>query len=104
MQEFCLVTALLQVTQLLNYYYAQTNGPAHEILVHITNVQKFPLNNQIDTESSEIFANSVKRHICDVKNSRLGPDLSTSENNRVISPFREGFIFAKLCTCEISRK
>ena len=27
-----------------------------------------------------IFVNSVKRHICDVKNSRLRPDLPTSVN------------------------
>ena len=43
-----------------------------------------------------IFANGVKRHICDVKNSLLVTELSTSENDRVISPFREGFILAKL--------
>ena len=43
-----------------------------------------------------IFANSVKRHICDVKNSQLGLDLSSSVNDRVISPFREGFNFTKL--------
>ena len=40
-----------------------------------------------------IFANNVKRHICDVKNSRLGPDLPILVNNRVILPFREDFIF-----------
>ena len=50
-----------------------------------------------------IFANSVKRHICDVKNSRKGPDLPTSVNDRVILPFREGFIFTKLRNCEVSR-
>ena len=42
-----------------------------------------------------IFANSVKRHICDVKNSRLGHDLLTSVDDIVISPFRKGFIFTK---------
>ena len=35
-----------------------------------------------------IFANSIKRHICDVKNSRLGHDLLISVKDRVISPFR----------------
>ena len=40
-----------------------------------------------------IFENSVKRHICHVKNSRLGHDLPTSVDYRVISPFREGYIF-----------
>ena len=37
--------------------------------------------------------NSVKRHICDAKNSRLGHDLHISVNDRVISVFREDFIF-----------
>ena len=40
-----------------------------------------------------IFANSVISHICDVKNSRLGHDLPFSVNDRMISPFREGYIF-----------
>ena len=45
-----------------------------------------------------IFMKSVKRHIYDVKNSRLGHDLPTSVND--ISPFREGlfsrnFAYAK---------
>ena len=40
-----------------------------------------------------IFENSVKRHICDVKNSRLSHDLHISVNDRVISPFREDLIF-----------
>ena len=43
-----------------------------------------------------IFANSNKRHISDVKNSRLRQDLPISINERVILPFREGFIFTKL--------
>ena len=40
------------------------------------------------------FVKSVKRHINDVKNSRLGHDLPTSVNDIVISPFREG-IFSR---------
>ena len=36
-----------------------------------------------------IFANSVKRHICDVNNSQQGDYLSSSVNKRMISPFRE---------------
>ena len=43
-----------------------------------------------------ILANSVKRHICDVKNSLLRHDLPPSINDRVISPFRDSFIFTKL--------
>ena len=48
------------------------------------------------------FANSVKRHICDIKKSRLGHDLATSVNDRVILPFREGLIRTKLCRCKVS--
>ena len=57
-----------------------------------------------NTVNSEIFANSVKRHICHVKSSRLGPDLPTSVKDRVISPIQEGFTFMKLLKCEISGK
>ena len=49
-----------------------------------------------------IFANSVKRHICDVKNSRLGHDQPVSVNDRLIFPFREDFIFTKLRIYEVS--
>ena len=31
-----------------------------------------------------IFANNVKRHVCDVKNTRLEPDIPISVNSRVI--------------------
>ena len=56
------------------------------------------------TVNSKIFANSIKTHICDIKNSRQGHDLSISENDRVISPIREDFIFTKLRICEVSLK
>ena len=39
-----------------------------------------------------IFVNSIKRHISDVKNSQLRQDLPISINEKVILPFREGFI------------
>ena len=42
---------------------------------------------------SFIFANCIKRHISDVKKSRLRQDLPISINDRVILPFREGFKF-----------
>ena len=42
------------------------------------------------------FRNSVKRHVCDIKNWRLGHDLPKSLNDRVIS---RGFNFH-----EVSRK
>ena len=48
-----------------------------------------------------IFAKSIKRHICDVKNSRLGHDLPTSVKDIVISPFRDDSIFTKLRICEV---
>ena len=45
-----------------------------------------------------IFANSVKRHICDGKISRPGHDLHVpiSVNDRLISPYCKSFIFRKL--------
>ena len=51
-----------------------------------------------------IFANIIKRHISDVKNSRLRQDLPISINDRETLTFREGFIFTKLRICEVSRK
>ena len=42
-----------------------------------------------------IFANSIKMHISDVKNSRLRQDLPLSINDRVILPIHEGFYFHK---------
>ena len=51
-----------------------------------------------------IFVNSIKRHICDIKNLRLGHDLPISVNDRVIFQFREDFIFRKLSLCKVSRK
>ena len=44
-----------------------------------------------------IFANSIKRHMSDMKSSRLRQDLPISIIEIVILPFREGFIFTKLC-------
>ena len=64
----------------------------------------------LTTVDSEIFArififvNSIKRHISDVKKSRLSRVLPISINDRVILPFREGFIFTKLRICEVLRK
>ena len=45
-----------------------------------------------------IFANRVKRHICDVKNLRLGHDLPISVNDGVFSALHEDFVsrFAKI--------
>ena len=43
-----------------------------------------------------IFANSVKRLICDVQNSRPGHGLRISVNGRAISPYLQSFIFTKL--------
>ena len=51
-----------------------------------------------------IFVNSIKRHIGDVKNSRLRHVIPISINDRVILPFREDIIFAKLRICEVLRK
>ena len=51
-----------------------------------------------------ILAIHVKSRILDVKNSRLGCDLPISVDDRVILPFREGFIFTKLHKNKPSRK
>ena len=40
-----------------------------------------------------IFANSIKRHTSNVKNSRLRQGLPISTDDRVILPFCEAFIF-----------
>ena len=55
----------------------------------------------VHTVNPEIFARILfsriaLRHIWDVKNSRQGHDLPISVNDRVISAFREDFIFTKL--------
>ena len=49
-----------------------------------------------------LFVNSSKRHICEVKNFRLGHDLPISFNDRVVVPFQEDSIFTQLCICEVS--
>ena len=48
-----------------------------------------------------IFANSIKRHICDSQSSGLRHGLHVSVNNRLNLLFREGFIFTKLRICEV---
>ena len=42
-----------------------------------------------------IFPNNIKSQIYDAKISRLWHDLPISVNDRVISPFREDFIFMR---------
>ena len=46
---------------------------------------------------------SVIRHLCDVKNSRLGHDI-LYQVATVISPFRRGFIFTTLRICVVKIK
>ena len=63
---------------------------------------------RLNTVNSEIFAriffaNSVKRHICDVKIGTMA-GLTLSVNDRVVSPFYVDFIFTKLRMCEVLRK
>ena len=70
---------------------------AVELQMHVTTIFKyqptFPSENVTVIRKFSLFANSVKRHICDVKKSPLWHDLSLSVNDRMISPFREYFIF-----------
>ena len=58
----------------------------------------------VDSEFRDnfIFAKSIKRHISNVKNLRIRQDLPISIYERMILPFREGFISTKLR--EVSRK
>ena len=62
-----------------------------------------------NTVNSEIFERilfsqiALKDIFVTLKNSRLRHDLPISVNDRVILPFHEDFIFAKLCICEVSR-
>ena len=62
-----------------------------------------------NTVNSEIFARilfsriSVKDIFATLKISRLRHDLPISVNDRVVLPFHEDFIFAKLCISEVSR-
>ena len=51
-----------------------------------------------------IFAINIKRHIGNIKNLGLKQGLPISINDRVILPFRKGFIFTKLRICEVLRK
>ena len=51
-----------------------------------------------------IKAYRVKRQIWDINKSHLGHEIPISVNERVILPFREGFIFTKLRICKVSQK
>ena len=48
------------------------------------------------TVDSEIFANSIKRHISDLKNSRPWQDLPISIKDRLILPFCKGAKFREI--------
>ena len=81
----------------------KSNKPTYEIMERIAHVSSYCKFGNF--RENFIFGNSVKRHICDVNNSRLRHDLHVpiSVKDRVISPFREHFIFTKLRICEVSR-
>ena len=49
-----------------------------------------------------IFANSVKRHFCELKKSQVEHDLPISVKDIEILPFPERFIFTKLRKCKVS--
>ena len=66
---------------------------------HIPQNEMVPLFWILRNVNTEIFANSVKKHVCDAKNSRLGLDLPISVSDRVIAPFCEDFVFTKLRVC-----
>ena len=81
------------LTQIMDYFF----------LLAITN-HTFIYCKFANFRENFIFANSAKRHICDVKKSRTGQDLPISVNDRVISSICKGLIFTKLRICEVSRK
>ena len=93
-----LIAMQIQCTQ-LGLFYDATTPTSSYYLSPYTSYCRFG-----NFREHFIFANSIKRHISDGKNSRLRQYLRISINDRVISPFREGFIFTKLRTCEVSRK
>ena len=66
---------------------------------HIPLNETVPLFWILGNVNAEIFANSVKKHVREPKNSRLGLDLPISVSERVIAPFCEDFIFMKLRIC-----
>ena len=47
-------------------------------------------NDTVNFRNNFIFVNSIKRHICDIKNLQLGHDLPSSVNDRMILLFHEG--------------
>ena len=76
-----------------------TGSGLHQLLGLSFHPSKWPSPNTVNSEIFArilFFANSVKRHICDITNSRLGHYLPISTNNRVILEFCEGFISTKL--------
>ena len=76
----------LALSKTPNYYNYDIN---HFILENVSYIAKGP---------------KYYRHIYDVKSSRLEHDLPILVNDRVISPFREGYIFTKLHIQKFSRE
>ena len=78
--------------------YASPTYAAHWTQRHVVHVNcKFG-----NLREYVIFANSVKRYICDFRISRLRHDLPIPVTT-VISLFREDFVFTKFRICEVSR-
>ena len=79
------------------------NTPSCKILHLITHLSYFKECYKFGNfRENYIFPNSVKRYICDVKNLRLGHELSISLNDRVICDFARilfsrDFAYAKFC-------
>ena len=76
---------------------------------YVDNNEYLSLSVTSDTVNPEIFARILfsriaSKDIFATLKSRLGHDLPRSVNDKVISPFREDFIFTKLRICKVSRK
>ena len=91
------ISDLCRLTCLTDFYHLNTKLLVLNMLEFGVHYCKFG-----NFRENFIFGKSVQRHNCHVIISRQGHYLPTSVNDRVISPFREGFIFMKLFRgCEV---
>ena len=66
------------------------------VITKFNNFPTYPKFCWYATGTTHIFHLGLKNIFATVKKSRLGYDLPTSVNDRVISPFRQGLILTKL--------
>ena len=105
------INEFFTILTILNYFIALVKSACRNKQVFMQFVMHLKDNNRLPTVIySEIFArilffaNSVKKHICDVRKLQLGNNLLISVNDRVNSRFPEHFILTKLRICEVLGK